>query len=195
MKSPMATLKNIAVYALNYYKYRNKKFGGVGDRSVFKAWSSTFTDVGNIYIGNDVHLGPGALFEGAGGITIEDGTVVGPKVTIFSRTHNFEVNLTSLPFDNKVLIAPVRIGRFVWIGSHVIVLPGVTIGEGAVVGAGSVVSKDVPKGAIVAGNPAKFIRFRDIDVYNDLINDPCCFVYTVHGRGKIAIPKAKKETK
>ena len=61
---------------------------------------------------------------------------------------------------------PVRIKRNVWIGANATILPGVTIGENAVVGAGSVVTKDVPDNAVVAGNPARLIRFLDAERLN-----------------------------
>ena len=58
---------------------------------------------------------------------------------------------------------PVRIRRNVWVGANVTILPGVTIGENAVIGAGSVVTKDVPDNAVVAGNPARLIRYLDAE--------------------------------
>lgn len=62
----------------------------------------------------------------------------------------------------------VVIGENVWVGSSAIILPGITIGEGAVVGAGSVVTKDVPAFAVVGGNPTKVLKYRDIERYNKL---------------------------
>lgn len=70
-----------------------------------------------------------------------------------------------LPFDEKVLISPVVIEENVWVASHAIILPGVTVGEGAVVAAGSVVTKSVPSCAVVGGNPAKVIKYRDRERY------------------------------
>lgn len=93
-------------------------------------------------------------------VTIGDDLVMGPDVVILTVVHGFErldvpINLQDYPSNR-----PVVIGNDVWIGTRVIILPGVTIGDQAVVGAGSVVTKDVPPRAIVAGNPAKVIRMR-----------------------------------
>ena len=73
-----------------------------------------------------------------------------------------------LPFDEKVIVKPVVIKENVWIGSHCLILPGVEIGEGAVVGAGSVVTKNVPALAVVGGAPAKVIKWRNEERYNIL---------------------------
>ncbi|MBR5068525.1 MAG: hypothetical protein IKX25_03920 [Bacteroidales bacterium] len=87
----------------------------------------------------------------AGGITIDDGAMIGPNVRIVTDNHDFE---------NRMVLRckPVHIGRRAWIGVGAIILPGVTIGENAVVAAGAVVTKDVAPNTIVGGNPAKFIK-------------------------------------
>ncbi|HHV72868.1 MAG TPA: acyltransferase [Clostridia bacterium] len=120
-------------------------------------------------IGDSVYIGPEARFYGLGGITIEDGVVIGPRVSILSANHNYDgVSLEYLPFDQKVVLQPVKIEQNVWIGYGSIIVPGVTIGEGAVVAAGSVVTRDVPSCAVVGGNPARIIKYRDKEVYNRL---------------------------
>ena len=73
-----------------------------------------------------------------------------------------------IPYDKRMITKEVVIGENVWIGTNVIILPGVTIGEGAVVGAGAVVSKDVPPCAVVGGNPAKILKYRNQEKYNEL---------------------------
>ncbi|WP_442862504.1 DapH/DapD/GlmU-related protein [Bacillus sp. USDA818B3_A] len=77
----------------------------------------------------------------------------------------------AIPYDLKNIRKPIIIEVNSWIGQRAIILPGVTIGEGAVVGAGSVVTKDVEPCSIVGGNPAKHIKYRDKDVYYKLKNE------------------------
>jgi acetyltransferase-like isoleucine patch superfamily enzyme len=146
----------------------------------------------NISLGSNVHIGPRVMLDGSGGITIEEGVIIAPDVKIYSRTHNFNHNLKAVPFDNIMLVSPVKINRYVWIGTNVIILPGVEIGEGAVIGAGSVVSRDVPKCAVVAGNPAKTVGERNKEMYDELSRSSDNFVYSKFGHGKINQTKLKK---
>lgn len=74
----------------------------------------------------------------------------------------------ALPYGTKYINKPVIIEDNVWIGSDVIIIPGVTIHEGAIIGIGSVVTKDVPSCAVVGGNPAKIIKYRDKEQYEKL---------------------------
>lgn len=86
-----------------------------------------------------------------GGITIGDGVQIGPNVTIATDNHDF---------DNRMVLRckPVMVKKNAWIGAGVTILPGVTIGENAVIGGGAVVTKDIPDNAVAAGVPAKVIR-------------------------------------
>lgn len=85
--------------------------------------------------------------------------MVGFESIILTSTHNS--NRRDIPIREQGMFrAPVRIGTDVWIGARVIILPGVTIGNGAIIGANSVVSKDIPPNTIVGGVPAKFIKER-----------------------------------
>ncbi len=92
-------------------------------------------------------------------IIIGKGVMLGPNVALYSYDHGMDASLTirEQPFISK---GPIRIDDEVWIGTGAIVLSGVSISEGAVIAAGSVVTKDVPAGAIVAGNPARVLKFR-----------------------------------
>ena len=88
-----------------------------------------------------------------GGITIEDNVLIGPKVNLITENHPLNPN------DRKSLICkPIAIKRNAWIGAAATILPGVTVGENAVVAAGAVVTTDVPPNTIVGGVPAKFIK-------------------------------------
>lgn len=104
-----------------------------------------------VRIGSGVIIMPGCLMMAAGGITIDDDAQIAANVQLISNNHDL---------DNRMVITckPVHICRRAWIGAGASILPGVTIGENSVVGAGSVVTKDVPADTIVAGNPARIIR-------------------------------------
>lgn len=104
-----------------------------------------------VRIGSNVTVMNGALMMAAGGITIEDEAMIAANVQLISNNHDLE---------NRLIITckPVRICRKAWIGAGATILPGVTIGENAVVGAASVVTKDVPPNAVAVGNPARLIR-------------------------------------
>ena len=105
----------------------------------------------NVRIGCNVIVMPGCLMMSAGGITIEDGAMIAANVQLISNNHDL--------YERQVITCrPVRIGKNAWIGAGATILPGVTIGDNAVVGAASVVTKDVAPDTIVAGNPARFIK-------------------------------------
>ena len=87
-----------------------------------------------------------------GGITLGDNVQIGPHVTIVTDNHDFQNR-------NILKCKSVNIGNNVWIGAGVSIMPGVTIGEKAVIAGGAVVTKDVPAGAIVGGNPARVIKY------------------------------------
>jgi maltose O-acetyltransferase len=83
--------------------------------------------------------------------------------------HNYDSSdSATLPFDDTNLLRPIKIEKFCWIGTNVIILPGVTIGEGSVIGAGSIVTHNIPKMAVCAGNPAKVIKYRNPKQYHEL---------------------------
>lgn len=146
-------------------KIRLKKVG----TNVQILYDNMFVDEHNIEIGDNVYIGFGGYYVGSGGIKIGSGTIIAHKVEILTRNHNYNSkDLNSVPYDKKYILKSAVIGENCWIGSHVCILPGVTIGEGAVIGMGSVVTEDVPKYAVVGGNPAKVLKYRDIDIYNKL---------------------------
>jgi acetyltransferase-like isoleucine patch superfamily enzyme len=88
-----------------------------------------------------------------GGIVIEDDVLIGPKVNLITENHPLD------PTERRALISkPILIKRNAWIGAAATILPGVTVGENAVVAAGAVVSKDVPANTVVGGIPARHIK-------------------------------------
>ena len=87
--------------------------------------------------------------------------MMGPYVIIVGENHNFADRETPMRLQGYTKFPPVRIEDDVWIGARSIILPGLTIGKGSIIGAGSVVTKDVPPYAICAGNPARIIKYRN----------------------------------
>jgi maltose O-acetyltransferase len=109
-----------------------------------------------VFIGNDVSIGPGARLGASsqGSITIGDRCAIASGTRIVTATHDPNV----LPVSRVGINKSVKIGEDVWIGTAAIVLPGITIHDGAIVAAGAVVSKDVPADCMVGGVPARLIR-------------------------------------
>ncbi len=130
--------------------------------------NGTFKGFGkHVFLGNNVNFNDNVFINGLGKVSIGNYFHTGVNLTIISTNHNFE-NATSIPYDKVRNNKPVIIKDFVWCGNNVTIIPGITIGEGAIIAAGSVVVKDVPDYAIVGGNPAKIIRFRNKEEFSKL---------------------------
>jgi len=129
------------------------------------------------YVSPDANIEQGAQFRGRGtrigrrsGVGIRawisktciigDDVMIGPDVMIFSQNHEFQDVTKPMMDQGFTHDQPVVIQDDVWVGARAILLPGVTIGCGSIIGAGSVVTKDVPPYSIIGGNPAKFLRSR-----------------------------------
>ncbi|MCB9526553.1 MAG: acyltransferase [Myxococcales bacterium] len=110
-------------------------------------------------IGDDCWIGQGCFFHAAGGITVGDRVGVGPFVKILTSFHG-EAGRAVPILDSPLEFAPVVVGDDCDLGVGSLLLPGVTLGRGVQVGAGAVVTKDVPDFAVVAGNPARILRYR-----------------------------------
>lgn len=120
----------------------------------FRLFPPFTTDFGkNIHLGKNVFINSGCRFQDQGGIYIGDNVLIGHNVVL--ATLNHEENPQK---RGNLIPAPIKIGNDVWIGSNVTVLQGVKIGDGAIIAAGAVVTKDVAKNTIVGGVPAKYIR-------------------------------------
>ncbi len=113
-----------------------------------------FYDPKNIAIGKDSIIGEGAVLDGRQKLSIGDHVAIASEVMIYNSEHNIE------SLDFTAIEAPVKIEDYVFIGPRAIILPSVTIGRGAIVAAGAVVTKDVPPYAVVGGVPAKIIGER-----------------------------------
>jgi len=116
-------------------------------------------------LGNNVNFN-GMVILGLGKVKIGDNFHSGAECLLITSNHNYEGE--AIPYDSTHVVKNITIGDNVWFGSRVIVLGGVEIEEGAIIQAGAMVHKNVPKGAIVGGNPAKIIKYRNLDNYDKL---------------------------
>lgn len=129
--------------------------------------TAKLSSVENIELGGNVYIGVECKLYAEGGIAIGEYTKLGEGCLILSTGHNYK-SRSRIPYDHIGLLRRVEIGKNVWIGCRCIVLGGVRIDDGAIVGAGSVVTKSIPKYAIVAGNPARIVGWRDKENYDAL---------------------------
>jgi maltose O-acetyltransferase len=147
-------LKNLSVW---YFK---KKLGQLGHSSWVSPFG-TYLCEKKIYIGNNVFIGKGAYLSASEGIIIGNGVTIGPELMVMGGDHKFDVvgaricEIDTEGHNNRIVIE-----NDAWLGARVILLKNGKIGEGAIIGAGSVVTKEVPPYTIFAGNPAKLIRPR-----------------------------------
>lgn len=126
----------------------------VGHQTILKGYHD-----GEMQIGSGTWIGQQCFFHAAGGLTIEQNVGIGPAVRIITSTHQ-EAGRDTPILHSPVAFAPVRVEADVDIGVGSVILPGVTVGRGAQIGAGSVVTKDVVPYAVVAGVPARMLRER-----------------------------------
>ena len=109
----------------------------------------------NTYVGNDFYANFDCIFLDVAEIHIGNHVMFGPKVSLLTATHPIAASARRTGLE---LAHPITIENDVWIGGNTTVLPGVTIGEGTIIGAGSVVTKDIPAGVIAVGNPCRILR-------------------------------------
>ncbi|MBO6257114.1 sugar O-acetyltransferase [bacterium] len=131
----------------------SKLTGKQVDKS-FRLFPPFYTDCGkNITVGKNVFINACCKFQDQGGIIIGDGVLVGHNVTLATLNHDERPQ-----FRRYIYPKPIKIGNNVWIGSNATILAGVTIGDGSIVGANALVTRDVPNNTIVAGIPARILR-------------------------------------
>lgn len=125
----------------------------------FRLFPPFYSDCGiNIHLGKNVFINAGCKFQDQGGIYIGDDVLIGHNVVLATLNHHQN------PQNRGNLIpSAIHIGNRVWIGSNSTILPGVTIGDGAIIAAGAVVKSDVPENCIFGGVPAKFIKKVDTE--------------------------------
>jgi len=148
-------------------RIRVRKRSDIHSSVVFHGHNIILRHPENVRIGEGSALHGDTYLEAYGGIQIGRYVHIAKGLTIFTTNHNYR-STRSIPYDETSLTSPVTIEDFVWIGANVSIVPGVTVGEGAIVGMGAVVIKDVPKYAIVGGNPAEILGFRDQETFEDL---------------------------
>lgn len=129
-------------------------------------YPSAFTT--RTFIGCDCHFN-GLTVVGIGSVHFGDHFHSGSGILVLSANHNY-YSPDALPYDEIDIERPVIIGEAVWVGSRVIILPGTIIGDGAIIQAGAVVSGKVPSCAVVGGNPARIIKYRDMTRFKVLFN-------------------------
>lgn len=139
----------------------SRLFGKPVDSS-FRVFPPFYTDFGkNIQVGKDVFINACCHFQDQGGIELGDGCLIGHNVVFATLNHDLNP-------ENRASMhpAPIVLGKNVWIGSNSTILQGVTIGDGAIIAAGSVVTKDVAANTIVGGVPARFIRDINVGIFS-----------------------------
>lgn len=132
----------------------------IGDGTCIETRCTLLCPNSPLSLGRDCYLNKNVRLGSSGaGLTLGDNVMVGPNVVMDTSRHNSE--RTDVPMKSQGMsYAPISIGDDVWIGANVVVTMGVSIGEGCIVGAGSVVTKDIPAFSVVAGVPAAVIKSR-----------------------------------
>ncbi|XPV76198.1 MAG: acyltransferase [Desulfovibrio sp.] len=156
----------LSTYPLLFFKKSmtwicKKKLKHIGDGAEVRP-GVCIAETQNVSIGKNVVLRPGTFIypdpDPSGEVIIEDDVLIGPGVHFYANNHAFsnpDIPISEQGYDK---VASIHVKKGAWLGGNVVVLPGVTIGENSVVGAGSVVTKDVPPYTVYVGSPAKKIK-------------------------------------
>lgn len=135
-----------------------KFFNSIGQGSNISKGCNILQPSG-ISVGTSVNIARNVTLDGRGGLEIGDNTLIGFESVILTCTHKFDRK--DIPIKEQgMFYAPVIIGKDVWIGARVMILPGIRIGDGVIVGANAVITKDIKSNTVVGGVPAKFIHNR-----------------------------------
>ncbi len=153
-------------YIEEYREYRHEEFAYYGE-SVFIGKFVKINHPERVYLGDHATIHRGTVINALGGLYMGAYSGISYNCLIYTVDHKVH-GARSIPFDNTALLKPVIIEDFAVVSSRVSIAPGVKIGTGAIVGIGSVVIKDVPPFAIVIGNPAEVIAYRDKEEFERL---------------------------
>jgi len=141
----------------------SRKAASYGENLIVNFRSSVTT---NTDLGNNVNFN-GFFVSGRGSVHIGNNFHSGRRCRVMTDYHNYD-NGKTIPYDETYIIKNVIIKDNVWFGNDITILPGVTVGEGAIIQAGSVVVKDVPDLAIIGGHPAQIFKYRNKEHYYKL---------------------------
>lgn len=119
----------------------------------------------NLFIGNQTAITGDCFINAYGGVKIGNYCHIAKGLTIYSHNHNWKSE-SFIPYDEKSIKKPVYIGNCVWIGANVTISPGAEIEDGVIISTGSVVFGHIPRCAIIRGNPAQIVGYRDINMFN-----------------------------
>ncbi len=131
----------------------------IGDNSFILRGSLLYPYGGRISIGQNVNINPYCLIYGAGGLTIGDNVMIATSCVIIPSSHNHDRTDIPMTFQG-ITCKGIKIGNDVWLGARVVVTDGVEIGEGSIIGAGAIVSRNIPPYSIAVGVPARVVKSR-----------------------------------
>lgn len=153
----------------NYYTKTQLALSEIGKNSRFYGRGTIFFPE-KLIVGENCRIGYNYFFNSKGGIKIGNNTILSRNVTIYSANHDY-LSKKLIPYDENYIEKEVVIGNSVWIGMNVSILPGVVIQDGAIIGMGTVVTKNVNKGEIVVGMGQKVVGKRDLENFDRLTNE------------------------
>ncbi|WP_163196847.1 acyltransferase [Bifidobacterium platyrrhinorum] len=184
MKCASYPRRKMIRFGVKFIKLRelglNVRFGG----------KSELCNSYNMIIGSNVFIGDGCYFNANSLISIGDGTMIGPHVFCYAGTHNYgSSDLNAVPFDDRYIDAPVIIEENVWIAGNVSIAPGTHIGKGAVIGMGCTVAGEIPPYAVVVGDKAHVIKYRDAQRYEELAGKGRVYGDVFAGKGFTFVKK------
>jgi len=157
-------LRTIGRWKRKYYEYRVRNEVSSMGEGIYIGGPTRLSE--NTNLGDNTHFN-GMIVWGPGYVEIGDNFHSGPGSEIRTISHNYD-EAEAIPYDETWTVEDVIIGNNVWLGQDVMILPGVEIGEGAIIQAKSLVVDDIPKYAVAGGHPAEVFKYRDKEHYEQL---------------------------